>query len=62
MPGEDVDVLPPTWAKADEGLYAKLLLPDTEDNGFLLDENDEESFSHFLVDNFGKQIVEAVGG
>ncbi|KAH7022922.1 hypothetical protein EDB80DRAFT_769807 [Ilyonectria destructans] len=62
MPGEDVDVLPPTWAKADEGLYAKLLLPDTEDNGFLMDENDEESFSHFLVDNFGKQIVEAVGG
>ncbi|KAH6997955.1 hypothetical protein BKA56DRAFT_566511 [Ilyonectria sp. MPI-CAGE-AT-0026] len=62
MPGEDVDVLPPTWAKANEGLYAKLLLPDTEDNGFLLDENDEESFSHFLVDSFGKQIVEAVGG
>ncbi|KAF7544753.1 hypothetical protein G7Z17_g9696 [Cylindrodendrum hubeiense] len=62
MPGEDEDVLPPTWVKADEGMYAKLLLPDTEDKGFLLDENDEESFSHFLVDSFGKQIVEAVGG
>ena len=60
LPGEDYDVMPPTWAKANEGLYAKIP-PETEDRGFLLDENDEESFSHFLVDNFGKQIVEAVG-
>ncbi|KAH7163146.1 hypothetical protein B0J13DRAFT_518385 [Dactylonectria estremocensis] len=62
MPGLDDDVLPPTWAKADKGMYAELLLPDTEDTSLLLDENDEESFSHFLVDNLGKQIVEAVGG
>lgn len=60
LPGEDADVLPPTWAKANEGLYGKLL-PETEDRLFLLDENDEESFSHFLVDSFGKQIVELVG-
>ncbi|KAH7171032.1 hypothetical protein EDB81DRAFT_635896 [Dactylonectria macrodidyma] len=62
MPGVDDDVLPPTWAKADTGMYAKLLLPDTEDKSLLLDENDEESFSHFFVDSLGKQIVEAVGG
>ncbi|KAF4983254.1 hypothetical protein FZEAL_1292 [Fusarium zealandicum] len=59
-PEEDEDVLPPTWAKADEGLYSKLP-PEVEDREFLLDENDEESFSHFLVDGFGKQIMEPVG-
>lgn len=59
-PDEDEDVLPPTWQKANEGLYAKLM-PETEDRGYLLDENDEESFSQFFVDGFGKQIVEPVG-
>ncbi|KAJ3523159.1 hypothetical protein NM208_g12561 [Fusarium decemcellulare] len=57
---EDQDVLPETWAKAGEGLYSKLP-PETEDRGLLMDENDEESFSHFLVDGLGKQIVEPVG-
>ncbi|KAF4470362.1 hypothetical protein FALBO_2737 [Fusarium albosuccineum] len=57
---EDQDVLPETWAKAGEGLYSKLP-PETEDRGLLMDENDEESFSHFLVDGFGKQIVEPAG-
>ncbi|KPM43876.1 hypothetical protein AK830_g2683 [Neonectria ditissima] len=61
MPGEEEDVLPPTWRKANEGIYAKLV-PDTEDDSLLADVNDEESFSHFMVDSFGKQIVEAVGG
>lgn len=59
-PFEDEDVLPPTWQKANEGLYAKLP-PETEDREYLLDENDEESFSQFFVDSFGKQIVEPVG-
>ncbi|KAF9769479.1 hypothetical protein IL306_013086 [Fusarium sp. DS 682] len=59
-PEEDnVDVLPPTWAKAGQGLYSKLL-PETEDRLLLMDENDEESFSHFLVDGAGRQIMEPV--
>ncbi|OTA06021.1 hypothetical protein A9Z42_0067440 [Trichoderma parareesei] len=49
------DALPPLWPKAGEGLYAKLR-PEDEDRAFLLDENDEEAFSHFGVDKFGKQI------
>lgn len=55
---EDVeeDVLPPTWPKAGEGLYAKLP-PETEDRRFLADDNDDESFSQFMVDNFGKPII-----
>ncbi|KAF5021824.1 hypothetical protein F66182_6117 [Fusarium sp. NRRL 66182] len=60
-PEEDnVDVLPPTWAKADRGLYSKLP-PEAEDRILLVDENDEESFSHFLVDGAGRQIMEPVG-
>ncbi|RSM16405.1 hypothetical protein CEP52_000003 [Fusarium oligoseptatum] len=59
-PEEDEDILPPTWAKAGEGLYARLA-PETEDRSLLMDENDEESFSHFSVDGFGKQIMEPVG-
>ncbi|KAJ3470819.1 hypothetical protein MRS44_000918 [Fusarium solani] len=59
-PEEDEDILPPTWARAGEGLYAKLA-PETEDRSLLMDENDEESFSHFSVDGFGKQIMEPVG-
>lgn len=50
------DSLPPMWPKAGEGLYAKLS-PEDEDRKFLLDENDEEAFSHFGVDKFGKQIA-----
>lgn len=60
-PEEDnVNILPPTWAKAGQGLYSHLL-PDTEDRSLLMDENDEESFSHFFVDGAGRQIMEPVG-
>jgi hypothetical protein len=58
---EEVDALPSTWPKAGEGLYATLLL-ETEDRKFLIDENDEEAFSHFMVDKMGRQIVEAAVG
>lgn len=59
-PEEDnVNALPPTWARAGEGLYSKLL-PETEDRSILVDDNDEESFSHFLVDGAGRQIMEPV--
>lgn len=53
--GEE-DSLPPTWPKAGEGLYAKLP-PEDEDRAFLEDDNDEEAFSHFMVDKFGKQMA-----
>ncbi|KAM0462978.1 hypothetical protein ACHAPV_003103 [Trichoderma viride] len=53
---DDGDALPPMWPKAGEGLYAKLS-PEDEDRAFLLDDNDEEAFSHFGVDKFGKQIA-----
>ncbi|KAK9439064.1 ankyrin repeat domain-containing protein 28 [Metarhizium brunneum] len=55
---EDVeeDVLPSTWPKAGEGLYSKLP-PETEDRTFLADDNDDESFSHFMVDNLGKPMI-----
>lgn len=59
-PEDDEDILPSTWARAGEGLYAKLA-PETEDRSLLMDKNDEESFSHFSVDGFGKQIMEPVG-
>ncbi|KJZ78377.1 hypothetical protein HIM_02415 [Hirsutella minnesotensis 3608] len=48
--------LPPTWPRAGEGLYSKLP-PEDEDKAFLADENDEEAFSHFMVDKSGKQVV-----
>ncbi|KND86325.1 hypothetical protein TOPH_09043 [Tolypocladium ophioglossoides CBS 100239] len=53
---EEDDSLPPTWPKAGDGLYAKLP-PEDEDRTFLEDDNDEESFSHFMVDKFGKQMA-----
>ncbi|PNY27335.1 Uncharacterized protein TCAP_02737, partial [Tolypocladium capitatum] len=53
---EEEDSLPPTWPKAGEGLYAKLP-PEDEDRTFLEDDNDEEAFSHFMVDRFGKQMA-----
>ncbi|KAI9171492.1 Succinate--hydroxymethylglutarate CoA-transferase [Paramyrothecium foliicola] len=56
--GEE-DTLPPTWRKAGEGLYAKLA-PEVDDRAFLVDENDEESFSQFMVDREGKQIIDGV--
>ncbi|RCI15568.1 hypothetical protein L249_3551 [Ophiocordyceps polyrhachis-furcata BCC 54312] len=48
--------LPPTWPRAGQGLYAKLP-PEDEDRRFLVDDNDEEAFSHFLVDKLGRQAV-----
>jgi len=33
------------------------LAPENEDRRFLEDENDEEAFSHFMVDKEGKQMV-----
>ncbi|KAH6898662.1 hypothetical protein B0T10DRAFT_555963 [Thelonectria olida] len=59
-PGVNEDRLPPTWPKANEGMYSKLA-SDIEDRSLLMDENDEESFSHFMVDSFGKQVMETVG-
>lgn len=53
------EYMPTTWPKAGEGMYAKLL-PETEDSEFLVDGNDEEAFSHFMVDRLGRQIVEPV--
>ncbi|UNI21157.1 hypothetical protein JDV02_007172 [Purpureocillium takamizusanense] len=56
---EEMDALPPTWPKAGEGLYAKLP-PESEDRLLLEDDNDEEAFSHFMVDKGGKQMVAVV--
>jgi len=53
------DPLPPSWPKPGEGLYAKLA-SELEDRAFLVDGNDEESFSHFMVDKLGRQIIEPV--
>ena len=55
---EDENSLPPTWPKAGEGMYAKLA-PEVDDREFLADENDEEAFSHFMVDKFGRQIIDS---
>ncbi|RDA96023.1 hypothetical protein CP533_5804 [Ophiocordyceps camponoti-saundersi (nom. inval.)] len=48
--------LPPTWPRAGQGLYAKLP-PEDDDRSFLVDGNDEEAFSHFLVDKLGRQVL-----
>ena len=56
---EEEDLLPPTWRKAGHGMYSMLPL-ETDDRKFLLDPNDEESFSHFMVDKTGHQIIEPV--
>lgn len=55
----DEDAPPPTWPKAGEGLYVKLA-PEINDRLFLADENDEEAFSHFMVDKIGRQIIDPV--
>lgn len=47
------DSIPASWPQAGQGLYAKLP-PENEDNTYLVDENDEAAFSHFVVDNRGK--------
>ncbi|KAK1976365.1 hypothetical protein LZ30DRAFT_603641 [Colletotrichum cereale] len=53
---DDDDALPASWPKAGHGLYAKLK-PEREDP-LLFDDNDEEAFSHFMVDEQGRQVVE----
>lgn len=53
------DALPPAWPKAGEGLYSKLPL-ETEDRTFLTDDNDDESFSQFMVDKAGKPIMVSI--
>ncbi|KAK2038560.1 hypothetical protein LZ31DRAFT_588283 [Colletotrichum somersetense] len=53
---DDDDALPESWPKAGHGLYAKLK-PEREDP-LLFDDNDEEAFSHFMVDEQGRQVVE----
>ncbi|GKT54578.1 PHD finger domain-containing protein [Colletotrichum tofieldiae] len=53
---DDDDALPESWPKAGHGLYAKLK-PEREDP-LLFDDNDEEAFSHFMVNQEGKQIME----
>ncbi|KAF4581043.1 hypothetical protein GQ602_007180 [Ophiocordyceps camponoti-floridani] len=50
--------LPTTWPRAGQGLYAKLA-SEKEDGALLVDDDDEEAFSHFLVDEFGKQVFVA---
>lgn len=55
---EDVEVEnppPPMWPQPGEGLYAKLAL-ETDDRSLLADDNDEEAFSHFLVNKMGRQV------
>ncbi|KAJ3473478.1 hypothetical protein NLG97_g10285 [Lecanicillium saksenae] len=49
---EEEELLPPTWPKAGEGLYAQLA-PEDEDTLYLADEGDDEAFSHFMVDGLG---------
>lgn len=59
-PLEEVeDGPPPKWPKPGEGLYMKLV-PEVDDRVFLADENDEEAFSHFMVDKLGRQIIDPV--
>ncbi|KAK2593125.1 hypothetical protein QQS21_009174 [Conoideocrella luteorostrata] len=50
------EVLPPTWPKAGKGLYSDLP-PETDDRTFLTDDNDDESFSQFMVDSLGKPTI-----
>lgn len=58
---DDDDGMPLTWQPAGKGLYAQLP-PEREDSKFLVDDNDEEAFSHFMVDKRGKQIMDPVKG
>ncbi|OLN88293.1 hypothetical protein CCHL11_00190 [Colletotrichum chlorophyti] len=57
---DDDDVLPESWPKPGHGLYARL--KPEKDDPVLYDNNDEEAFSHFMVDKQGKQIMEPLKG
>lgn len=54
------DALPESWPKAGHGLYQRL--KSERDDPMLYDDNDEEAFSHFMVDKYGKQIMEPLAG
>lgn len=54
--GVEEDPLPPSWPEAGKGLYSELP-PETEDRRFLADDDDDESFSQFMVDRFGKPVI-----
>jgi hypothetical protein len=56
---EPEDGPPPKWPQPGQGLYMKLV-PEVEDRLILADENDEEAFSHFMVDKLGRQIIDPV--
>ncbi|KAF4123902.1 PHD finger protein [Geosmithia morbida] len=56
---EEVDVLPETWPRPGEGMYAKIA-PETDDGSLLADANDEEAFSQFFVNKMGRQMVDPV--
>ncbi|VUC27112.1 unnamed protein product [Clonostachys rosea] len=59
LTNSEEDTLPPAWPRAGQGMYAKLV-PEVEDRSLLKDDNDEGAFSHFMVSNMGKQIIEPV--
>ncbi|KAK7226104.1 hypothetical protein V2G26_014107 [Clonostachys chloroleuca] len=59
LTNNEEDTLPPAWPRAGQGMYAKLV-PEVEDRSLLKDDNDEGAFSHFMVSNMGKQIIEPV--
>ncbi|KAM3459509.1 hypothetical protein MY5147_004633 [Beauveria neobassiana] len=58
---EDEELLPPTWPRAGEGLYAALP-PEDQDTLYLADEGDDEAFSHFIVDGLGNLTALAACG
>lgn len=49
---EDEDTLPDIWPRAGDGLYSKLPV-ETDDNAYMDDDNEDEAFSHFMVDSLG---------
>lgn len=50
---EEEDTLPDIWPRAGDGLYAKLPV-ETDDDAYMIDDNEDEAFSHFMVDRAGK--------
>jgi hypothetical protein len=52
---DDPDAMPASWPRAGNGMYAKLP-PEQDDLKFLMEENDE-AFSHFMVDIHGKHVA-----
>lgn len=58
---EEEDLLPPTWPKAGEGLYAQLPFED-RDTLYLAGDGDDEAFSHFMVDGLGNLTTLAACG